>query len=60
MQQKRFSLNPLENVQVAFKCQVNDSEIWHKGLGHFHHKGMQFLQRNDMVRGLPNQEEKFR
>ena len=59
MQQKSFSLNPLENEQVAFKCQVNDSKIWHKRLGHFHHKGLQFLQRNDMVRGLPNLEEKF-
>ena len=27
MQQKRFSLIPLEKEQVEFKCQVNDSEI---------------------------------
>ena len=59
MQQKSFSLNPLKNEQVAFNCQINDLEIWHKRLGHFHHKGLQFLQRNDMVRGLPNLEEKF-
>ena len=44
---------------MAFKCQVNDSEMWHKRLGHFHHKGLQFLQRNDMARGLPNLEEQF-
>ena len=59
MQQKSFSLNPLEKEQVAFKCQVNDSEIWPKRLGHFHHKGMQFMQRNEMARGLPNLEEQL-
>ena len=55
----RFSLNPLEKEQVVFKCQVNDSEIGHKRLRHFHSKGLQFLQRNDMARGLPNLEEQF-
>ena len=37
-----------------FKFQVNDLEIWHKRLEHFHHKGLKFMQRNDMERGLPN------
>ena len=59
MQQKSFSLNPLKKEQVAFKSHVNDSKIWHKRLGHFHHRGLQFLQRNDMERGLPNLKEQF-
>ena len=54
MQQKIFSLNPLKKKQASFKFQVNDLEIWHKILGHFHHKGLKFMQRNDMARGLPN------
>ena len=59
MQQKIFSLNPLKKEQVAFKFQVNDLEIWHKRLGHFHHKGLKFMQRNDMARGLPNLAEQL-
>ncbi|XP_061348972.1 uncharacterized protein LOC133294328 [Gastrolobium bilobum] len=43
MQQKSFSLNPLEKEQVAFKCQASDSEMWHKRLGHFHYKGLLFM-----------------
>ncbi|XP_038889285.1 uncharacterized protein LOC120079188 [Benincasa hispida] len=39
MQHKSFSLDPLEKEQIPFKCQVNDIEIWHKRLGHFHQKG---------------------
>ncbi|KAA0043367.1 Retrovirus-related Pol polyprotein from transposon TNT 1-94 [Cucumis melo var. makuwa] len=39
MQHKSFSLNLLEEEQVAFKCQVNDTKFWHKRLGIFISKG---------------------
>ena len=44
MEQKSFSLNPLKNEQVAFKCQINDLEIWHKRLGIFTTKAYNFYK----------------
>ncbi|KAJ8764624.1 hypothetical protein K2173_006706 [Erythroxylum novogranatense] len=57
MQGKSFSLNPLEEEQVAFPCQLTTADTWHKRMGHFHNQALLFMQRNEMVRGLPNLEE---
>lgn len=57
MQGKSFSLTPLEEEQVAFPSHEIIGETWHKRLGHFHHKALLFMQRNEMVVGLPNMEE---
>lgn len=54
MRQRSFSLNPLEEEQMAFSCQLTISDTWHKRLGHFHHQALMFMQRNDLVRGMPN------
>ena len=39
MKGKSFSLNPLEEEQSAFLIKKNITEVWHKRLGHYHHKG---------------------
>ncbi|KAH0633342.1 hypothetical protein KY284_036128 [Solanum tuberosum] len=40
MQGKSFSLNPMEEEQIAFPSKSSVAETWHKRLGHFHHRGL--------------------
>ncbi|KAG6508607.1 hypothetical protein ZIOFF_033983 [Zingiber officinale] len=39
--------------QQAMVAQDNEAELWHRRLGHFHSKGIEFLQKNDMAVGFP-------
>ncbi|KAG6469462.1 hypothetical protein ZIOFF_074179 [Zingiber officinale] len=39
--------------QQAMVAQDNEAELRHKSLGHFHSKGIEFLQKNDMAVGFP-------
>lgn len=59
MQGKSFSLNPKEEEQIAFQSQSIVAEIWHKRLGHFHHKALLFMQRSKLVNGSSSLEERI-
>ena len=37
MKDKSFSFDPLKEEQAAYPVIVNNTEVWHKRLGHFHH-----------------------
>ena len=56
---KSFTLNPLEEEQVAFPTKESATEIWHKRLGHYHHQGLLLLQTKKLVRDLPVLEDIF-
>ena len=34
---KSFSFDPLKEERVAYSVTVNNTKVWHKRLGHFHH-----------------------
>ncbi|XP_031377996.1 uncharacterized protein LOC116193313 [Punica granatum] len=54
MKDKCFSFNPLDKKHMAMTNLLKEEEeLWHRRLGHFHSKGVNFLQKNDMVDGLP-------
>ncbi|GAA0169216.1 hypothetical protein LIER_40722 [Lithospermum erythrorhizon] len=40
MRGKSFSLNPVEEEQVACPAIATTTELWHKRLGHFHHAAL--------------------
>ncbi|XP_075080577.1 uncharacterized protein LOC142166063 [Nicotiana tabacum] len=54
MRGKSFSLNLLEEEQAAVVQLANNSELWHKRLGHFHHEAILFMKENHLVEGLPS------
>jgi len=41
---KSFSFDPLEEEQAAYPVTINNIEVWHKRLGHFHHAVMLNMQ----------------
>ena len=51
---KFFALNPMEEEHMAFKSKESVTEIWHKRLGHFHHRGLLQMQSKKLVEGLSN------
>lgn len=59
MKSKSFALNLLENGQAALVCHLSNAELWHKRLGHFHHAGLLYMQKNDFVKGVPPLEEEL-
>ena len=52
MKGKSFALNPMEKEQMAFISRASATEIWHKRLGHFHHRGLLQMQSKKLVEGL--------
>ena len=38
---KSFSFDPLKEEQAAYSVTVNNAEVWHKRLGHFHHAAVE-------------------
>ena len=52
MKGKSFALNPMEKEQMIFISRVSATEIWHKRLGHFHHRGLLQMQSKKLVEGL--------
>jgi len=59
MQGKSFSLNPMEEEQIAFPSQSSVAETWHKRLGHFHHRALLYMQKKGLAKGLPPLEEEL-
>ena len=49
MKEKSFALN-----LMAFISRVSATEIWHKRLGDFHHRGFLQMQSKNLVEGLAN------
>ncbi|KAL4020423.1 hypothetical protein IC575_019199 [Cucumis melo] len=39
MKGKSFSLNPLEEKQSVFALKEDETQLWHKRVGHYHHQG---------------------
>jgi hypothetical protein len=52
MKGKSFALNPLEEEQTAFPIKENITDVWHKRLGHYHHKGLLQMKSNMMANDL--------
>jgi hypothetical protein len=53
MKGKSFALNPLEEEQTAFPIKENITDVWHKRLGHYHHKGLLQMKSKMMANDLP-------
>ncbi|RVW24713.1 Copia protein [Vitis vinifera] len=59
MKGKSFALNMLEDEQIAAAQHENNTMLWHKRLGHFHHNVMLYMKKNQIVEGLPDLEEEL-
>ena len=59
MRNKSFFLDLMEEKQAAYLVIENNAEIWHKRLGHFHHKTILNMQRKELVHGIPHLESKL-
>lgn len=53
MQNKTFAFDPASKESKAMACVQGQEELWHRRLGHFHYKGLQFMQRHGLVEDLP-------
>ncbi|RVW21205.1 Retrovirus-related Pol polyprotein from transposon RE1 [Vitis vinifera] len=41
-------------------CMIKDAkELWHRRLGHFHHVGLLYMQKQNLVKGVPLLEDKL-
>ena len=49
MKGKSFALNPMEKEQMTFISRASVTEIWHKRLEHFHHRGLLEMQSKKLV-----------
>ena len=55
---KGFTLNIIEEEQSIFSIKTCNDELWHKSLGHFHHVGLMYMQKHNLVRSVPQLENK--
>ena len=53
MKGKSFALNPLEEEHTAFPIKENITDIWHKRLGHYHHRGLMLMKSKMMAKDFP-------
>jgi len=53
MKGKSFALNPLEEEHTAFPIKKNITDIWHKRLGHYHHRGLMLMKSKMMAKDFP-------
>ncbi|KAL0553407.1 hypothetical protein IC582_007302 [Cucumis melo] len=51
MKGKMFSLNPLEEEQSVFALKEDETQLWHKRVGHYHHQGL--LQLTELALDFP-------
>ena len=58
MKGKNFALDLMEKKQVVVHKENSNTVLWHKRLGHFHHVALLFIKKNNLVKGLPELEEK--
>ncbi|KAK9212613.1 hypothetical protein WN943_001995 [Citrus x changshan-huyou] len=60
MKAKSFALNLLEEKeQIAFSSIVTNAELWHRRLRHFHRDGLLYMQKHNLVKGVPLLEDKL-
>ncbi|RVW82656.1 Retrovirus-related Pol polyprotein from transposon RE1 [Vitis vinifera] len=59
MKGKSFALNMLEDEQIVASQHENNTMLWHKRLGHFHHNVVLYMKKNQIVEGLPDLEEEL-
>ncbi|RDX63956.1 hypothetical protein CR513_57549, partial [Mucuna pruriens] len=52
MKSKSLSFDPMKE-QVAFPVIASSVDLWHKRLGHLHHLGINYMLKNQLVRGVP-------
>ncbi|KAL6330152.1 hypothetical protein AAG906_040072 [Vitis piasezkii] len=48
-----------EDEQVVAAQHENNTMLWHKRLGHFHHNVVLYMKKNQIVKGLPDLEEEL-
>jgi hypothetical protein len=53
MRGKRFSFLTFEEEHITFSTKLNNTEVWHKRLGHCHQQQMLSMKKNDVVKGVP-------
>ena len=53
MKGKSFSLDWEQANSCAHPNLANQSQLWHKRLGHFHYSAISFMHKNELVQGLP-------
>ena len=59
MKGKSFALNMSEEEQVDAAQHENNTMLWHKRLGHFHHNAVLYMKKNQIVEGLVGLEEEL-
>ena len=59
MKGKSFALNMLEDEQIAAAQHENNTMLWHKRLGHFHHNVVLYMKKNQIVEILPDLEKEL-
>ncbi|XP_031255630.1 uncharacterized protein LOC116113618 [Pistacia vera] len=52
-----FSLDLMEEERAAYQISLNNVVTWHKRLGHFHHQALLFMQKHELLQGLPPLED---
>ncbi|KAH9704543.1 hypothetical protein KPL70_011512 [Citrus sinensis] len=52
MNSKSFSLSWNKDECSAYQCTLNQAELWHKRMGHFHYSALDYMQKNDLVQGM--------
>ncbi|KAL0559650.1 hypothetical protein IC582_000013 [Cucumis melo] len=57
MKGKSFSLNPLEEKQSVFALKEDETQLWHKRVGHYHHQGL--LQLTELALDFPKLSEEI-
>ncbi|KAG6382357.1 hypothetical protein SASPL_157974 [Salvia splendens] len=54
MQNKVFAFDPAKRGSTAMACvQGEQEELWHRRMGHFHCKGLEYMQRNGLAEDMP-------
>ena len=59
MRANSFALNLMEEEQIAFSSSASNVELWHKRLGHFLHAGLLYMQKHNLVKGVPLLEDRL-
>jgi hypothetical protein len=52
MRAKDFALNLAEKEQIAFAINIDNEELLHRKLRHFHHAGLMYMHRHNLVRDV--------
>lgn len=58
MKGKSFALGLMKEEQASVHREDNNTVLWHKRLRHFHHTALLYMKNNNLVKGLPELDEK--